>query len=186
VVSNGLLLPQKSKQVINSLKNFCTKIFITKHFDDPEYNAKFDLTIRFLNENNISFDVSHSYLQWIKMYRIVDEHPQPYNSDPQIAYKNCFFKNSCFSIRDNKLYKCGQLASICRLASDEKIPSAWKHSLTHEPLTEYATKNDILKYFSSGAMPECSLCPEKYEFISTSEVSSKFHRTCEKKKRKAS
>jgi organic radical activating enzyme len=186
ILTNGLVLPQKSKTVLKLLKKINASILITKHFDDPDYNEKFNAAIACMKEYGIRFDISVSYLGWSKMYEMSDSgKPLPFHSDYKKAWDNCSAKNNCLTIMDNELHKCATLSAYYRMAMLKKISTDWNRVLTYKPLTKDTTKAEILKHITSGAIPECSVCPEKHEFIPTSEVSSKFHQICKKKKIKA-
>jgi hypothetical protein len=178
ILTNGLVLPQKSKTVLNLLKKHAY-IYVTKHFDDPDYNEKFDAAIRYMKEYGINFDVFTNYLGWMKVYKIGDNGKLlPFNSNYKKAWDNCNAKNNCLTIMDNELHKCAALSAYYRMAMLKKIPEEWNRVLTYRPLTKNATKTEILKHTTSGAIPECNVCPEKYEFIPTSKISSKFHKSC--------
>jgi hypothetical protein len=184
VLSNGLLLSKKPDNIFKTLKVINAVVYLTKHFDDPMTNELFEAGIAKLKQFGIPYNFAPSYVYWLKMYHQKEDIVLPYNSDFKKAWDNCGSKNSCLTIDDNCLFKCAALSAYYRLASRKKLPEEWNRVLNYKPLTENATRNEILQHITSGAMPECSVCPEKYEQIPISEISSNFHKIGELKRRK--
>ncbi|MDR2116865.1 MAG: radical SAM protein, partial [Planctomycetaceae bacterium] len=69
-VTNGLLLPKKSQTVFDALHAVNAKVYVSKHFDDPEFNLKFQESLDCLVKTGLTFCVRPAYKQWARVYRI--------------------------------------------------------------------------------------------------------------------
>ncbi|MDR1141194.1 MAG: radical SAM protein, partial [Planctomycetaceae bacterium] len=70
IVTNGMLLPKKSQAVFDALHSVNAQIHVSKHFNDPEYNLKFQESLNCLVKAGLAFHVRSAYKQWTIVYKI--------------------------------------------------------------------------------------------------------------------
>ena len=165
LVTNGLLLPEAADSVFTALKEIGADITVSKHFDDPYYNRMFHAGLNALQKHGIEPRVTQSNRHWMKYYRIDGQGcAVPYQSDPSNAWKNCYVKNLCTTLIDNRLYRCPQLGCAAYALNQGFVSDAWKVVLDYKPLTPDCTHEELAAFICSGGCEQCSICPESFEF----------------------
>jgi len=164
LITNGLLLHKSSPELLSFIRDIPYKVKVSKHFDDPEYNRLFNRGIAVLRRYAIEPEVEQSHLHWRKCYQIeADGNTKPFQSDPEKAWENCFIKNICPTLFDNKLYRCPLLGSFAYARQKGFVSEAWDVALEYQPLSHHCSREDIRAFMNQGACVQCSICPEKYE-----------------------
>ncbi|MDR1485194.1 MAG: radical SAM protein [Planctomycetaceae bacterium] len=169
-VTNGMILTKKSHTVFDALRAVNARVYISKHFDDPEYNLKFQEAIDCLEQSGIHFQIFHSHQKWMGVYRIGktetgQDKPLPFNSDFNLAWKNCIASKKCVSLVNNRLYRCASIAALQNAYREKAIGKEWEVVDSYQPLSPDCSAYDIFTHLNSGAFPKCSVCPEKFNFI---------------------
>ena len=165
LITNALLIPKMSEAFFTVLRDHKINVTASRHFDDTEFNRLFDRGIKFLIDHGIQPNVSQSGQWWRKYYRLDEEgHAAPYRSVPEKAWQNCFVKNRCTTLLDNKLYRCPQLACAHYAVQKGYLTSEWQPVLGYQPLLPDCSREDLETFLRQGASLECGICPEKFEY----------------------
>jgi hypothetical protein len=165
-VTNGVLLAKTSQSVFDALRRVHAHISVSKHFDDEEFNIKFQKSIECLSKTGIPFDIRLSHKIWVESYRIDDQgKPQPFKSNFNHAWKNGCTAKKCASLVDNKLYRCAVIAAMQGAYRENVLGEEWKVVNGYQPLTPNCSAYDIFTHLNCGAFPECSICPEQLNFV---------------------
>ncbi|MDR2754840.1 MAG: radical SAM protein [Planctomycetaceae bacterium] len=168
LITNGMLFPKKSQAVFEALHTVHAQIHISKHFDDPEYNLKFQESIACLKKNNLSFHIHHSNQKWAETYRIDrtngHDKPLPFNSDFNKAWNGCIAKK-CVTLFDNCVYRCSVIAALQGAYREKVLDHSWNVVNGYQPLSPDCSAYDIFVHLSSGAFPECCVCPEHLNIV---------------------
>ena len=163
IISNGLLIPQVSQNIFNTLKKAKVKVVISDHSGVDVTHEKVTAACTCLKKNEISHELCPSNTVWRIHYKW-DENDVlvPFQSSPHSAWSVCMAK-CCPTLANNQLYKCSSLASIIESTKEGALqPTVWKDALTYNALTPDADANSILEHFCRDAIKECSVCPDKY------------------------
>ena len=167
IVTNGVLLQKLSDTDFDAIKEANGYIIISQHGVNDELVAQVIEGIKRLENKKICFEVRPSIRKWVKFHQLgPSENPLPYQSNPVVAWKNCFPKVQCVALWDNKVYKCSVLANAQQAYQEKVIGDEWKAMLSYKPLTPENTVNEIFAHLNAKSVPECSICPEKYETAS--------------------
>ena len=165
LVTNGLLLSQKA-EILHLLRQVGGHVFISRHFNHPEYLQRFELAVKTLQEHQVPFTVYTSDQEWHKYYEYDENNqPVPYESDPNKAWGNCSTKNICPTLLDNQIYKCQHLAYAIRGVRQGILSDAWKFTLDYQPLTPDCSTGAVMQHLASGAVSQCRMCPQYYETV---------------------
>jgi hypothetical protein len=165
LLTNGLLFP-KQPHILPLLKEMNGYVFISRHFHDAEYLRFFEESLQCLRESGVPFTISPNDRDWRKYYMLDAEgHPVPYDSDPERAWNNCCTKNGCPSLMGNRLYKCAHMAYALLGYRRGMIPDSWKMAASYRPLEADCDSRSLLAHLASEAVPECRICPERYEYV---------------------
>ncbi len=100
VVTNGLLFPLMSEELIGALRKCGVTVQISQY---PPTRKMIDEIIEFAYQNDIKFTISTPITEFFKMR--LDEGNI---SDPVRAWSKCI-SNSCHFLRDGRLYPCGKV-----------------------------------------------------------------------------
>ncbi|MCL2349692.1 MAG: radical SAM protein [Planctomycetaceae bacterium] len=175
LVTNGLLLHKSSPELLSLIQDISCQVKVTKHFDDPGYNKLFDRGIAVLRQYAIEPAVEQSHLRWRKCYQIdPEDNAKPFQSDPQKAWENCFIKNFCTTLFDNKLYRCSILGCFAYARQKGFVLESWNVALEYQPLSHHCSREDIRAMMNQGACTQCSICPEKHEYATPYEKMNPF------------
>ena len=165
ILTNGLLLPKK-REILSLLKKENSHVYVSQHFEDEKYLHDFEESLQYLRESGVPFSISSSHRDWRKYYELNTKGlPIPFDSSPEKAWSNCCTKNGCPSLLENRLYKCAHLAYATLGYRRGVIPDSWKVVESYQPLQPDCDSGEILSHLASEAIPECRICPEKYEFV---------------------
>lgn len=170
MVTNGILLPEASEDILTALAKTDTLVSMSQHFNTKGFQELFVKCSRRLESYRVRHTVRSSYSWWMKSHRL-DESGKilPYSSDPERAWNNCFVKHSCRTLMDNRIYKCPQLACFRRAYQTGLLSEEWRFLLGYEALAPDASDVDIRKFFDNASVPECRLCPEMFESVTAEE-----------------
>jgi hypothetical protein len=166
LVTNGLLLPRLNDAVFSTLKTIGANVTVSKHFDDPHYNAMFAAGIDSLRGRGIEPHIINSNQFWRKCYRIVERGcAAPDQSDPGKAWRIFFLKNICTTLLDNCLYRCPLLGCYSYAVKNGFVPfDGWKVVLDYKPLEASCSSKDLEEFMNGGVCEQCSICPEKFQY----------------------
>jgi len=165
LVTNGLPAPMTDQRLFFTICKHDVHVVISRHFDDPHYNRIFTQAIETFRMAGIEPHITQSNLYWTKYYRMDDQgKPVPYQSDPQKAWNNCYVKNQCTTLMDNKLYRCPQLGCGTHARQKRELSDAWDTVLEYRPLLPDCTSGDIREFIHAGACEQCGICPETFEY----------------------
>jgi len=163
IVTNGILLKNLNDSDFAAIKEVNGYVVISQHTTKAELVAKIIEGIKRLEEKKIRFEVRPSIREWVKYHQLgPSENPLPYQSNPIAAWQNCIPKE-CVALWNNNLYKCSVLANMQQARQEEIIGDEWKAMLSYKPLTPESTASEIIAHLSEKSVPECCICPEKYE-----------------------
>jgi hypothetical protein len=168
--TNGMLSNKiTNAETLLSLKSL-HHINITKHFDNAEYNTKLKKFVDILTDAKIPFNIIPSFQRWAVAYEF-DENgrPIPFHSDFRKAWKNGCMARPCVTLEDNKLYKCSIINNMQGALRESVLGKDWNIVNTYKPLTAEATSWDIFVHLYSGAIPQCSICPQTRNFVKPEE-----------------
>lgn len=153
--SNGLLI-HKHPKLRDALSG--GRFALGLHFCD-ERDSKIEANVReFFSGSNVDIDVIDGSQGWMQFYRFSrDGTPVPYTDDLQRkSWENCVAaQQRCFVLRDNKLWKCPQIAFADRAGID------WFSGYSPCDLG-----SDIEKWISLEDEPCCKNCPATKQFTS--------------------
>jgi len=150
-------LPQIMKEIGNSV------IEVSKHFDSPEYNQRFDEIQRLLqtwqDEHQIQFIVRDSIVNWTRRYHYEGGQLSPYNDgDPQQSWRNCKAR-TCKQLHNGKLWKCPILAYLPMVKSKVNLSPEWDFYLTYKPLEPDCSESELREFLSRKSEVFCAACP---------------------------
>ncbi|MDR1385149.1 MAG: radical SAM protein [Planctomycetaceae bacterium] len=170
LVTNGLLLNKISDKIIQAIIETNAFVFVSCHYNAPEYLREFHKGIDRLIRSGVSHAVYTSYRDWRKVYHI-DSCGKilPFQSVPEKAWQNCIVKNACPSLMNNTVFKCQYLAHVVRNRKSGLLGDEWRRADDYQPLPPTASSEEILSHLNSEWIPECSLCAERYEYASLAE-----------------
>ncbi len=165
LVTNAFLIKESEKmdRIWEALRQTKALVIVSKHFNNKEYNEKFDESIRILAGTGIPFVVRDSHKTWGKAHKMEKGLPMPFQSDFREAWKHGCTGKTCFSIRDNDLYFCSVLSSLSGAVSEGVVPKEWEVVNGYKPLTPDSSLYEMFSHLHSDAIPVCSICPEKIE-----------------------
>ena len=167
VTTNGLLFHKTEESVIEALREIDVHVYLSQHYNDSEYNKPFYAAIDRLIRNGIRYTIFTSHRDWRKTYHVHSEKRLlPYQSNASKAWENCQTKNVCPTIIDNKIFKCQHIAHVVRNRKSGLLGQEWEIANSYHPLSPDATHEEIDVHLHSGAIKACSICPERYEYIS--------------------
>ena len=170
LVTNGKLLTIIDENTMNSLRDVDAHVFVSCHYNDPEYLAGFRSGLDRLIQFGISHSVYTSFRDWRKIYHIEsDGRLLPFKSDPEKAWNNCIVKNACPALMGNAIYKCQYLAHVIRNRSTRLLGEEWRIADEYHPLTKEFSHESIVEHLNSSWIPQCSLCAEHFELVSLDE-----------------
>jgi len=114
----------------------------------------------------------HVYTTHFKKLYEVDHigSPIPSNSNPAVAWSNCY-ANDCRNIIGDTLTYCSRLALIRRSLANGELDKRWYRANGHTPMTLANTQREIVDYLHKGWYPECSLCPERLDDVQARQMS---------------
>jgi len=165
IVTNGLLLQKMKPSVFSILKKIEASVVVSKHFEDPHYNLMFATGIEALRQHEIEPRIVKSNRLWMKCYRFDKQgRAIPYQSNPKIAWENCYVKNRCTTLLDNCLYRCPQLGCFSKAVKQGVVSDAWKVVLNYKPLPPSCTREELEAFMCDEACEQCSICPEKFQY----------------------
>jgi len=163
IVTNGLLIPQASQNVVDALKEAKIIVDISAPSDTDLSSEKVTAGCTRLKENGITHHMIPSNRVRAVRHRWGENMnaPAPFQSSPKGAFA-CGTACTCPSLMDNQLYKCAILQSVISGVSEGSLlPSLWKDALTYRPLPPDVDANAILEHFRTFAVQGCSICPDK-------------------------
>ena len=162
IITNGLLLPDISEDVLRALSENYVYVTISRHLRTKEYLKIIEQSFSRLKQFNILHGVYKADLLWRALYKFDEEGvPVPHNEKkPEDAYKNCDGINTT-SIRGDYLYKCSNVATCSEMVKKGLFSGEWEEFLTHVPMSFEKSVAEILNYLKQGVMPVCSLCAVK-------------------------
>jgi hypothetical protein len=165
LITNGLLVNRITPELLDSMKRNCVTATVSRHFDDPHYDKLYSFVLEKFEQAGIPCTGQMSVWNWMKCYRI-DEmgRAMPYQSDPQKAWKICYVRNLCATLINNKLYRCPQLGCYSYACEMGFVSDDWKTVLDYQPLTPECTAQEIEDFMNREACPQCSICPETFEY----------------------
>lgn len=170
LITNGILLHQAQPEFWDAVKETHCIVQVSHHFNHDAYNRKTEEAITILQAKGIPYCHVLSYHSWSKSYRIGNTGaPRPFKSDPAAAWTLCDVKHSCTTLLDNHLYRCPQLACISHACRKGYVPEEWKTVLDYRPLSPESTYEEIRAFMNDGACPQCSICPEQFEYAEMTE-----------------
>jgi hypothetical protein len=171
-VTNGLLLSKQSQCVFDALRAVNAEVHVSKHFDNPEFNLKFQKSIDCLAKTGVPFRIRLAYQKWAETYRIEKsnginggDQPLPFNSNFNKAWKNCRSPKRCACLSDNLLYRCAAIAAFQDAYKEKIIGHEWSVVNGYQPLSPDCSVYDIFVHLNSGAFPECCVCPEQLNIV---------------------
>jgi Molybdenum cofactor biosynthesis enzyme len=100
VVSNGLLLPKASRQVINSIVNCGAVIDISQY---PPTRNMIDEILEFAEINELKVEVGKKITEFFAQYSL------KHSGDLNEIFSNCISK-TCYFLRGQRLYLCPSVA----------------------------------------------------------------------------
>jgi len=166
LITNGLLIPKMTGEFFTSIRENEVSVTVSRHFDDPEYNRLFQPGIDLLRSHGIEPNISQSNWFWTKYYQLNEQGMAvPFQSDPEKAWQNCFVKLNCMTLHDNKLYRCPQLACAAYARKNNRIPKDWDIVLGYPALTPECSHEGLEEFVQHKACPQCSICPETFEYM---------------------
>lgn len=172
MVTNGLLFEKVTGAIFDTMKKNDIFVSISKQFDTEKYTRTIQEFSGILKEHDIRHEIRPSYQWWLKSYRIMEtDQILPYRSSPEKAWNACFVKNKCATIMDNKIYKCPQLACFGNAYRKGILTNQWKVLESYRPLEPTCTESEIRMFFETGAVQECCICPEVFEYANHEEKS---------------
>jgi len=167
MTTNGLLLHKGKESVIEALREVDAHVFLSQHYDDPEYNKPFYAAIDRLIRHGIGYTIYTSYRDWRKTYHVhSDQRLHPYQSDASQAWNNCRTKTICPTLIDNRIFKCQHIAHVFRNRKNGFLGPEWDIVNNYHPLSPDATADEIERHLQAEAVEACRICPERYEYVS--------------------
>lgn len=165
LVTNGMLFEKAKDALFGALRSTKTSAFISKHYDDENFNRRFWRNIAALENHGIPYKIHDSFVSWIRYYRTDNEgRPTPFHGDPEKAFEICYDKN-CFILAGNMFHRC-TVMTVGKEAREEKIlDENWKLFDDVMPLDVDCTSLDFVRHVNSGPFPACSLCPDQHHLV---------------------
>ena len=171
LTTNGILLSRIHDDILQCFQKHNAILNISQHMDTEEYRNTLQQVLLRLKQFRISHTTLKPYLTWRKHPCIdVSGVPTPCHSSPKTAYGNCSMK-MCTYMHGDYLHRCGHLGVIFAAISEDALAPEWNRVLTHKPVTCKSSPQEIRDYLLGGPMPECSVCPEKYEIVESRQLS---------------
>ena len=174
LTTNGLLLPQKGGNILETLLETRTEVLLSEHLTDQERVAAFDKGRQMLKEAGIPTVLIPSSSRWKEYYLFSEDgKPRPYNSRPEHAWTMCG-PNTCFNLTDNKLYRCSILANAAQAWQEGALSDEWKITGSYSPLLPSATTDEIVRhlFLMKGPLAACTICPETIRFVDSRQIQS--------------
>jgi len=174
LTTNGLLLPQKGGDILETLLETRTEVLLSEHLTDQERVAAFDKGRQMLEEAGIPTVLIPSSSRWKEYYLFSEDgKPRPYNSRPEHAWTMCG-PNTCFNLTDNKLYRCSILANAAQAWQEGALSDEWKITGSYSPLLPSATTDEIIRhlFLMKGPLAACTICPETIRFVDSRQIQS--------------
>lgn len=161
--TNGFLL-EKFPELPLVLKETNTRLMISMHGNDPEYNTKLAtiraLTKEWVDEYQCDIEFFDSYTVWFKTYHGFGDNMMPYeDNDAQASWDHCVAGQDCFQLLDGNIYKCAPLAYLPFQKEKYNLSNKWDHYLTYKPLVPDSTEQEIIEFFNRKAESHCAMCP---------------------------
>ena len=170
IVTNGILLRNLSDLDFDAIKEVNAYFVISQHTSEAELVKKIIEGIKRLEAKKIRFDVRPSIREWVNYHQIGQNgEPLPYQSDPMMAWQQCIPKE-CVTLWDNNIYLCSILANVQQAYQEGVIGNEWKKALDYKPLTPRSSASDIISHLNAKSVPECSICPAKYDLVQLPET----------------
>jgi organic radical activating enzyme len=172
ILTNGILLPRLPDSTIQIFAENDVRIQISQHIDTQEYREILAQSLPRLKRFRVQYHVDQSFHRWHKTYDIdSDGVPVPCHSNMEIAYRNCVAKH-CVLVHGDYLYRCVGLANKIMAAQAGLLGAEWNDRIfAYKPVTFENSPAEIRDYLRSGAIPECSVCPETRELIEHRQLS---------------
>lgn len=175
IVTNGTYV-KKRKDVLQALYEVGhSMLTFSIHQPDKPYtedNRQFLLDLydwkpsqlndRILESGNKFYLEFRQATRFMKTFRGDYANAEPFDSDPDEAFKICCFFDSLQLYR-NKLYKCNPLALLPKVLTDWGLQSRleWQPYLGYQPLSVDCSDLDLLQFtnLTNQSIPECRMCP---------------------------
>lgn len=164
LVSNGFYL-ERHPELPQALVDADCTFDISKHGDDPAYNAQFAAGWEIVNQWQAAYPklrvhLRQSHQGWMRQYRVIDGVPMPFRSDPAAAFRVCMQK-SCTQLYQGKLWKCPALAYFGLFAKKLKLENVqeWQLFKDYAPCPPDCSDDDVRAFFAHNEIPQCRLCP---------------------------
>jgi organic radical activating enzyme len=172
LTTNGLLLSQKGKSLLDMLLETRTQVLLSEHLTDQEGIAALEKGRQMLKEAGVPTIIIPSASRWKEYYLFSDEgKPLPYKSRPESAWTMCG-PNTCFNLTENKLYRCSILANAAQAWQEGALRQEWNVTESYSPLTPDASADEIVRhlFLMKGPLEACSICPEKIRFVDSRQI----------------
>ncbi|MDR0869301.1 MAG: radical SAM protein [Planctomycetaceae bacterium] len=172
IISNGLLLPNISDDVFQTLAGLKVKIRISKHFSDKKHEEILNNVTHRLTTFGIQNWILDSTVNWLVYYPLDDRGlPIPSRSNPKAAWSRCYIKYNAF-ILGHHLWRCSGIGEIQHGIQNGCLTSPeWLPALNHHAVSCDQSVQDILQYLHLGVIPECTLCREDCVYIKPCQIS---------------
>jgi hypothetical protein len=173
ITTNGILLSKFSDEVFRSFQKVGRiEFWISQHLHTPEYLELLKKSKERFDSLGVPLSIFPSTGKWAALHNLdADGRAVPSQSKPVLAWYYCYAANYRSIIGETLMF-CSVLANI-RLSLEEGVLSdAWRRALSHKPMTLANSQEEILAYLLHGAFPECSLCPDKVEYIEAKQLTS--------------
>lgn len=161
LVTNGWLI-ENYPTLLDTLRDTNTKLYISKHVDTPEYNAKFDSIVNKVRDKGLKVSIYPNHKIWYQIYKGTGTDIEPYeDSDPESSWNNCPTYQDCFQLYDSQIWKCPPVAYINLLAKKIQLNTKWNEYLSYRALQPNCSDQQIVEFFSKGAEKVCGMCAAK-------------------------
>ena len=170
ILTNGVLLPRLKDAFLEKLCTSRIQVVVSKHLTNQKYMQDINRSLARLAEFSVDFRVLEAGDMWIAPYKLdADNVPRPAKSNPKKAWRECWSKY-CTNIVGSHLFKCTLLSTARQSVVEGSLGDDWKRVLSHEGISVNEPVESILQYLRSRSVKECSVCPEKYEFVPARQI----------------
>jgi len=172
LTTNGLLLPKKGKDILDTLLENRVEVLLSEHLTDQERVDAFNRGRTMLEEAGVPTVIIPSSSRWKEYYLFTEDgKPHPYNSRPEHAWTMCG-PNTCFNITEKQLYRCSILANAAQAWKEGALSDEWKITGTYTPLAPSASADEIIRhlFLMRGPLPACTICPERIRFVDSRQI----------------
>jgi hypothetical protein len=162
-VTNGFLL-HKFPSILNTLRQNCVRLIISKHHASPEYEEKWKEVVALVKDWDGDKLIRPSVNIWTRRHKGWGTEALPYEDcDPSQSWNVCPCRE-CKQLMDGKLWKCPKVAYLpLQKKRWPDISPKWDQYLAYQPLEPTCSDEELKEFFGQKVEDVCSMCPASLE-----------------------